>query len=155
MVAISLWCYLLPASIISDMVSISTLPKDTHLYFLSSECAEMSWNLSGKNGKTLFWQIKPWNGFTFFFCTLQWENKSMKLATCFYFTFLFCWPFCSHTPPLHYRPAKQVKKWNANPDICSPFGRLFAWLHANIWNMLFAFHVTPWASSTFHTFPEL
>lgn len=61
----------------------------------------------------------------------------------------FHWPFCSRAPSLCYRPAKQVKKWNTNADICSLFGCLFAWLLANIWNMLFAFHVTP--MSFFHS----
>lgn len=90
------------------------------------------------------------------FLRLKWEKQINEVGPWFCFTLLslhhFCWPFCSCAPSLCYRPAKQVKKWNANPDICSSFGRLFAWLPANIWNMLFAFHVTP---MSFLHFPYL
>lgn len=94
------------------------------------------------------------------FCGLKWEKQNQLSwpLVLLYSPFAalslhpFCWPFCSRAHPLCYRPAKQVQKWNTNPDICSPFGCLFAWLLANIWNMLFAFHVTPMSFP--HTFSE-
>lgn len=101
--------------------------------------------------RQLSWQIKSTNGFAFLW--LKWKKQINEVSPWFCFALLslqsFCWPFCSCAPSLCYRPAKQVKKWNANADICSSFGRLFAWLPANIWNILFAFHVTPMSSLHF------
>lgn len=107
------------------------------------------------------------------FCGWKWEKQNQWSWPLVLLYSLFAplslhpfrWPFCLRAASLCYRPAKQVKKWNLNPDICSPFGCLFAWLLANIWNMLFAFHVTPmsflhspylfWASVCLPIFPPL
>lgn len=80
------------------------------------------------------------------------KNKINEVGPLFYFTFLSLLFHSSLSADLsaHMRlPCvtdllnKLKKKRNTIPDICSPFGCLFAWLLTNIWNVLFAFHKTP------------
>lgn len=71
---------MLPASIISDMVSIFLCSRTyTCISFLQNvqKCHE---TCQDRMDRHLSWQIKSANGFTFFAVKLEKKNKSMKLA---------------------------------------------------------------------------
>ena len=121
----------------------------------------MSWILSKEEWIDVSPTMKSTNGFPgflfpFFSPSAQMEkNKSITWAAgslLLFFSLLPCrWPFCQHALPLCCRYSKQFIKWNAKPDICCFFGRLFVvgyplksgtrrllftWLPSGAWKLL-------------------